>query len=62
MQVIIDETRCAGCGLCEENLPELFFLGDYYAKVKKVSLTEPLIKEIREIIEDCPAEAVKLIE
>jgi len=58
MKVKIDPSRCVGCGLCAETLPQLFFMGPFHAKVRRENLTsqeEPLVAQIAE---DCPSGAL----
>ncbi len=60
MEIILDKKLCVGCGLCEENMPEIFEIGDYTAELKKSSVEEELRAKIAEIIEDCPADAITI--
>ena len=46
--------------MCEENLPEIFRVGDYTAELKKDEADEKLRSKIEEIIEDCPADAITI--
>lgn len=58
MKIELDKNLCVGCGLCEENLPEVFKTGEYTAELKKNELSEDYRKKIEEIIEDCPTDAI----
>ena len=60
MTVKLDKELCIGCGLCEENLPEIFKTGDYTAELKKTDVPEHLEKELEDTIEDCPADAISI--
>ncbi|MDC7226334.1 MAG: ferredoxin [Spirochaetales bacterium] len=62
MKVKLDKNLCVGCGLCEENLPEVFRTGDYTAELKKDELPDDMKTKIEEIIEDCPADAISISE
>ncbi len=62
MNVKIDKNLCIGCGLCEENVPELFSTGEFTAELKKTPLTKELLERAAEAAEDCPAEAITIDE
>ncbi len=58
MKVKIDTSRCVGCGLCAETLPQLFVMGAFHAQVRRRTLTpqeEPLVAQIAE---DCPSRSI----
>lgn len=60
VRVTIDKERCIGCGLCEENLPDLFAIGDFTAHVR----TNPVDRseELEATAGDCPTQAISLSE
>lgn len=60
MRVIVDETRCVGCGLCEETLPALFEMGRYVARVKVRRIPDDAAEAVLETVSDCPAEALSV--
>ena len=60
MTVKLDEELCAGCGLCEEIIPEIFKTGRYTAELRKSEVPEDFRKKLEEIIEDCPAGAISI--
>ncbi len=51
MRVKVDENTCTGCGLCVDNCPEVFEMGDSTAKV----IADPVPADK----EDCPKQAEK---
>ncbi len=55
-KVIVDAATCVGCGLCEQNCPEVFELkDDGIAYVKAQSCSEHNLKEIADM---CPVNAI----
>lgn len=62
MTVDIDADRCAGCGLCEEHIPELFRMGEHHAEVEQASVPGGLENKVIAVAEDCPAEAIRVDE
>ena len=62
MKVKLDQNLCVGCGLCEENLPEVFSTGSYTAELKNPELPETMRKALEAIVEDCPTEAISISE
>lgn len=61
MKIELNKDLCIGCGLCEENLPEIFKTGNYTAELKKTEADEEYRKRLEETIEDCPAEAITIL-
>ncbi|MBI9107994.1 MAG: ferredoxin [Spirochaetales bacterium] len=62
MTVELDADLCAGCGLCEENVSEIFKTGEYTAELKKTEVEEKLAQRVRETAEDCPTAAITIYE
>ena len=62
MKIKLEKELCVGCGLCEENVPELFSTGDYTADLKSEDVPERLEKAVLETIEDCPTDAISISE
>jgi len=62
MKISINKEHCIGCGLCEELAPHIFEMGDYTAEVLKDITQEEDKQKIRDIIKDCPGEAVTILE
>jgi ferredoxin len=60
MTIKLNKELCVGCGLCEENNPEIFKTGNYTAELKKTEVSDELRKQIEEIIEDCPVGAISI--
>ncbi len=58
----VDEDRCVGCGLCEENLPFLVEMGRHYAVLKLNEIPDDYIEAVQEAIGDCPTGALSLQE
>ncbi len=57
-KVTVDTSTCVGCGLCEQNCPEVFKVeGDGLAHV----LTQTCgIHNLQEVAEQCPVNAIKV--
>lgn len=62
MNVEIDKSMCVGCGLCEENLPQLFIMRNQVAHVIGEGLCGLKRREIENMVEDCPAEAIHIVD
>ncbi|MCF7953729.1 MAG: ferredoxin [Spirochaetales bacterium] len=65
MKIKIDTTRCAGCGLCEETLPSLFYIDGYQSATQEdyeslLSHNEILKRKLIELVEICPFQAIEL--
>lgn len=62
MRVKIDSDRCAGCGLCEEQVPEIFKMGKSNATAEQDQVPESLKQKVISVASDCPAEAIRIEE
>ena len=60
MRVKLDPDRCAGCGLCEEQVPEIFKMGKYNATAEQDQIPESLEQKVISVVSDCPAEAIEI--
>ena len=58
VNVRINPALCVGCGLCEENMPELFIIQNQIAHIIPDGLAGADRTELQNMIEDCPAEAI----
>lgn len=56
MMIKVDEKKCIGCGSCEAICPEIFKMNKGKAEVKSQK-NPPCLKEA---IESCPVEAIKM--
>jgi ferredoxin len=57
-KITIDNSTCVGCGLCEQNCPEVFKIeGDGLAHVKA---NECKTHNLKEVSEQCPVTAIKI--
>jgi len=61
MQVKIEDT-CTACGLCCETCPEVFRLGDVMAEVIIDEVPPEYEDSVQEAAEECPVEAIVIIE
>ncbi|TRZ48849.1 ferredoxin [bacterium] len=56
-KVSVDTSTCVGCGLCEQNCPEVFKVeGDGIAHVKAQVCS---LHNLQEVAEQCPVNAIK---
>jgi len=62
MKVSIDKDLCTGCGLCTETAPEVFELVDDLATVKVTTIKASWYDAMREAADDCPTEAIIIVE
>ena len=60
MKVELNRELCVGCGLCEENVPEVFKIGEFTAELRKTEIEEGLQAKVLETIEDCPTDAITI--
>ncbi len=62
MKVSIDKDACTGCGLCSDDCPDVFEMGDEVASVKVAPVPPELEDSVREAAENCPVEAISIEE
>ena len=53
---------CSACGICEDICPEVFELGDDIAVVKSNPVPAEFEDKCREAAEECPTEAIQVLE
>ncbi len=57
-KVTVDASTCVGCGLCEQNCPDVFEIkDDGIAYIKKHECSSC---DLKETVEQCPVEAIKI--
>jgi ferredoxin len=59
-KVVIDESKCVGCGLCVNSCPDCFELND--DGVAKVKNSDCNSCDLQEISSQCPVEAITVEE
>jgi ferredoxin len=63
MRTTVDPDLCIGCGICEGIVPEVFsLLNEPYAEVLLDPVPEEYQDAVREAAEECPEEAITVIE
>lgn len=63
MRTVVDPDKCIGCGICEGIVPEVFsLLNEPYAEVLLDPVPEEYQEATREAAEECPEEAISIIE
>jgi len=58
--IIIDDSTCNGCGLCETMCPEVFAIRDDVATVLMDDVPDEIEEAAREAAECCPLEAISV--
>lgn len=58
MKVSIEADLCTACGLCTDDVPEVFTLGDDVAEVALADVPENLEDSVRDAVDSCPSEAI----
>jgi ferredoxin len=58
MKVRIDADLCTACGLCTDDVPDVFRMGDDVAEVIKADVPANLEGAVRDAADSCPAEAI----
>ena len=58
MKVSIDADLCTACGLCTDDVPEVFTMGDDVAEVAEADVPAALEGSVRDAADSCPSEAI----
>lgn len=58
MKVRIDADLCTACGLCTDDVPDVFTMGDEVAEVVKADVPAELEDAVKDAADSCPAEAI----
>lgn len=61
MKIMLDRAKCTGLGICESFAPEVFEVdeeGDLVMKTDDVP--EGMLEAVRQAVEGCPTEALRL--
>jgi len=61
MEVRIEDT-CTACGLCVDTCPDIFKMGSDIAEVTVDKVPPSLEKSVQEAAEECPIEAIVIVE
>ncbi len=66
MKVKVDHLKCAGCGLCSETLPNLFYINGYHSVVTETGAAllesnEILCKKLCDAALACPVQAIEVL-
>ncbi len=62
MKVRVDPDLCTGCGLCTDQVPEVFEMEDDIAKVVVDEVPIEMEEACRLAAEECPVEAITVEE
>ncbi len=58
MKVKVDPDLCTLCMTCIDDVPEVFEVGEDVAVAKKPDVPSEFEDAVREVAEECPAEAI----
>jgi ferredoxin len=58
MKVSIDADLCTGCGVCADDVPDIFAMSDDIAEVIQPDVPADLEDAVKEAAENCPGEAI----
>lgn len=58
MKVTVDALTCVGCGLCEQNCPEVFKMQD--DGLAHVIASSCAAHNLQEVAQQCPVTAIKV--
>ena len=58
MTVKIDEDLCTACGLCTDDVPDVFTMGEEVAEVAKADVPSDLEDAVQTAVDSCPSEAI----
>ena len=63
MKATVDKDTCTGCELCVETCPEVFEMDDdNFAQAKVDEVPSEAVKTCRQAADECPVEAIAIIE
>jgi ferredoxin len=61
MKITVDYTKCTGLGICESFAPEAFEVDDNGdLKLKANTVPEGMADAVRQAVQGCPTEALRL--
>ena len=60
MNVRIEADLCTACGLCTDDVPDVFTMGDDVAEVIQADVTGELEDAVKDAADSCPSEAIIL--
>ena len=58
MRVRIDPDLCTACGLCADEVSEVFRMGDEVAEVINPDVPASLEADVKTQVDDCPGSAI----
>lgn len=58
MKVRIDADLCTACGLCTDDVPDVFTMGDDVAEVTLADVPAEKESEVQDAVDSCPSEAI----
>ncbi len=58
MKVRIDADLCTACGLCTDDVPDVFSMGDDVAEVVSGNVPAKLEDAVKDAADSCPSEAI----
>ena len=62
MKAVVDKNACIACGLCADECPAVFEMGEDVAVVIVSEVPADAVSDCREAAQSCPVEAIKLQE
>lgn len=62
MRISVDRAKCTGLGICESLSPDVFEIDDAGELVlKRETVPDELADDVRQAVEGCPTEALRLL-
>ena len=58
MKVKIDADLCTACGLCTDDVPDVFNMGDDVAEVIMADVPANQEDAVQDAVDSCPSEAI----
>ena len=58
MKVRIDADLCTACGLCTDDVPDVFTMGDDVAEVTSADVPAGMEDAVKDAADSCPSEAI----